>query len=303
MKNNDFYKLGLNIKGLRKFYGLTQEEVALAVGVSKQAISQYELGESIPERNILLDICKYFRITEDELLNGNYDNMKSITKAPVHDKKYQLEMFDKLLPLVCSEVALENKYFKDAYEIHQDLYRALMREGVLDEVLLNKCLDLYDKPFEDGIVEGIANSLWWILFFGFAISLTSPQLCEKGKLLQNNKISFKEFLKEGFLQPVDMDTQSEEYKEFEVARVEFLKENEVQILVKIRQLKLSKEYSDLGDYYLSFIYLFNLIRNTESPEMNKAVGFEMLNTFSLLGNPYTQKFSDKPEKTQKSKRH
>ena len=295
MENNTFYKLGLNIRGLRKFYGLTQEELALATDITKQAISKYEIGDNIPERDILLKISRFFRITEDELLNGNYSNMKSITKMPVNDKHYNTEMFDKMLPLVSSASALENIHFKEAYELHQNLYNKILDGVVFDETLIDKCLTLYDKAFEDGVIEGIANSLWWIMFVGFVTTFFSPQIVEQGELLQQNKINFKEFLKEGYLHASDMDTDSDEYKSFENSRTEFLEENEISIFVKIRLLKLSKEYSDLGDYYLAFIYLFNLIRNTESPEMNSAIGYEMMNTYSILGNPYAKKFSKNNE--------
>lgn len=295
MENSTFYKLGLNIKGLRIFYGLTQEELALAVDITKQAISQYELGISIPERDILLNICRYFRITEDELLNGNYESMKTIIKAPVHDKQYNLEMLDHMLPMSCSDSALENIYFQEAYEIHKKIYWSIVNGEQFEEKLIEKCLYLYDKAFEEGIIEGIANSLWWIMFSGFVTTFCSPQMIEKIQLFQNNRITFKELLKEGFLHSSDMDTSSEEYKNFEKSRMEFLEENEVGIFVKIRLLKNSKEYSDLGDYYLAFIYLFNLIRNTESPEMNSAIGSELMNTYLILGNQYAKKFVTRRE--------
>lgn len=298
MENSAYYKLGLNIRGLRKFWRLTQEELALAIGVTKQAISQYELGNSIPERDVLLTICRYFRITENELLNGKYDNMKSIASIPNNDKHFNSRAMDKMFPLISSESSLKNTYFKEAYEIHKTLYAEIMAgkdfdENSFDENLINKCLELYDKALETGVIEAAANSLWWILFIGFITTVFSPRMYEIAELFQESRISFKEFLLEGFLHPIDMDTNSEEYKIFENSRIEFLKEVGVDIFKRIKLLKLSKEYADLGDYYLAFIYIFNLIRNTESPEMNSAIGFELMNTYSLLGNPYAEKFCDK----------
>ena len=55
---------------------------------------------------------------------------------------------------------------------------------------------------------------------------------------------------------------------------------------------LHVEYRSLKN---AFIYLFNLIRNTESPEMNSAIGYELMNTYSLIGNPYAEKFTLKPK--------
>ena len=62
------------------------------------------------------------------------------------------------------------------------------------ENLINKCLDLYEKASKDGVIEGIANSLWWLMFFGFITTFLSPQMMEMARLFQKNEITFKEFL-------------------------------------------------------------------------------------------------------------
>ena len=294
---NTYYKLGLNIRGLRKFYGLTQEELAFAVGLTtKQAISQYELGDSIPERDILQNICRFFRITVDELLYGNYSEIKKVIDAPIYQKQYQSAMFDNLLPLVCSDSALENSFFKEAYDIHQILYKSILNGEGCNQALIDKCMNLYDKACEEGVIEGVANSLWWIMFFGLITTLSLPQMIEKLELLRCNKIKVHELFKDIFLRPVDMDISSDDYKTYEKTQAEFLDENMVSIFVRIRQLKNSNKYADLGDYYLAFIYLFNLIINTQSAEQNSSMGIEMMNTYSILGNVYAQKFRNKSTK-------
>ena len=59
MEKKTFYKLGANIRGLRKGYGETQLDLAMTIGVEKTAISNYELGERIPERDVLIKIAKH----------------------------------------------------------------------------------------------------------------------------------------------------------------------------------------------------------------------------------------------------
>ena len=68
MENKLYYKIGANIRGLRTAFGLSQEELALEIGISKQAVSKYEMGDGIPERDHLIKIAKYFKITENEFL-------------------------------------------------------------------------------------------------------------------------------------------------------------------------------------------------------------------------------------------
>ena len=57
---------------LRKIKGLTQDEFASAVGVSRQAVYKWESGQSYPEVAKLLEIKLLFNISIDDLLDENY---------------------------------------------------------------------------------------------------------------------------------------------------------------------------------------------------------------------------------------
>ena len=56
---------------LRKQQGISQEELAGKLNVSRQTVSKWELGESIPDIENCYKICKYFDITLDELIEDN----------------------------------------------------------------------------------------------------------------------------------------------------------------------------------------------------------------------------------------
>ena len=58
---------------LRKSKGLTQDEFASAVGVSRQAVYKWESGQSYPEVPKLLEMKLLFTISIDELLDDSYD--------------------------------------------------------------------------------------------------------------------------------------------------------------------------------------------------------------------------------------
>ena len=58
---------------LRKARGITQDEFASAVGVSRQAVYKWESGQSYPEVPKLLEMKLLFNISIDELLDNNYD--------------------------------------------------------------------------------------------------------------------------------------------------------------------------------------------------------------------------------------
>ena len=57
------------LQELRKAKGLTQEELAQALFVSRTAISKWESGRGYPNIDSLKAIAKYFSITIDELLS------------------------------------------------------------------------------------------------------------------------------------------------------------------------------------------------------------------------------------------
>ncbi len=54
---------------LRKREGLSQEELAAELGVSRQAVSRWEMGSAIPDAPNLLHISKRFGVTVDSLLD------------------------------------------------------------------------------------------------------------------------------------------------------------------------------------------------------------------------------------------
>lgn len=59
---------GENLQMLRKKSHLSQEGLAEMVGVSRQAVSKWELGEGYPEVDKLLILAKKFHVSLDSLL-------------------------------------------------------------------------------------------------------------------------------------------------------------------------------------------------------------------------------------------
>lgn len=72
------------LQELRKQKGLTQEELAEALWVSRTAVSKWESGRGYPNIDSLKQISKFFSVTIDELLSG--DQILTIAEA---DQKQQ----------------------------------------------------------------------------------------------------------------------------------------------------------------------------------------------------------------------
>lgn len=60
--------LGQRLKDLRKAKGLTQQQVADRVWVTKAMISSYELSTRAPSYEVLIKLSKLFGVTTDFLL-------------------------------------------------------------------------------------------------------------------------------------------------------------------------------------------------------------------------------------------
>lgn len=58
------------IQKLRKTKGISQEELAEKVGVSRQAVSKWESEQSIPDIEKIIILSNYFEVTTDYLLKG-----------------------------------------------------------------------------------------------------------------------------------------------------------------------------------------------------------------------------------------
>ena len=58
------------IQSLRKTKGISQEELADKIGVSRQAISKWESEQSVPEIDKVIFMSDYFEVTTDYILKG-----------------------------------------------------------------------------------------------------------------------------------------------------------------------------------------------------------------------------------------
>lgn len=62
--------LAERIQQLRKKKGFSQEELASKVGVSRQAVSKWESGQSTPDLEKMIRMSEIFEVTTDYLLKG-----------------------------------------------------------------------------------------------------------------------------------------------------------------------------------------------------------------------------------------
>ena len=78
--------MGLNIKTARKKIGMTQEELALQLGVTAQAVSRWESGSGMPDISMVVPLARTLSISTDTLFGLSEQSYDSLYVLDVKNK-------------------------------------------------------------------------------------------------------------------------------------------------------------------------------------------------------------------------
>ena len=95
--------VGEKISQLRKKMGLSQEELAEKLNVTRQTISKWETNQSSPDFEKIVPLCDLFEITTDELLRGKSENIKNLDDSKIRRKtacKVSISVFIYFLAII-----------------------------------------------------------------------------------------------------------------------------------------------------------------------------------------------------------
>lgn len=88
---------GEKLQFLRKSKGISQEHLASQITVSRQAISKWELGESMPDTDNVIQLSKIFGVSIDYLLKDEIKSDHSIPTMKENYTPYKINYRDKAL--------------------------------------------------------------------------------------------------------------------------------------------------------------------------------------------------------------
>ena len=71
-----------NLYYLRKREGISQEELAEKLGVSRQAVSKWETGDAYPETEKIMMLCDRYGVTMDALMRGDVKEQSPEKQVP-----------------------------------------------------------------------------------------------------------------------------------------------------------------------------------------------------------------------------
>jgi len=111
--------LAQNIRQLRLKNNLTQEELALRLNVTAQAVSRWERGECCPDIALLPGLANLFDVTADELLGMN----------ELHSSKKLVGVYQK-----AQELARQESYTEAAQVLEQALKTWPNEHGLMSEL-------------------------------------------------------------------------------------------------------------------------------------------------------------------------
>ncbi len=285
----NYYKLGENIRGLRRMFGESQLDLATAIGVGTSAISNYEIGERNPDQDVLIRIAKHYRITEDELRNSDFSNTNKIVFPNLKNPSLQKNYLETIFPIVSSENALQNEDFKKAYDLHISLYNGIAEQEIPTDEDFTACIKHYKVAIDQDIYEARINYLGLIILQGIVFSLFTPTLLFLMETPNLYSLSSKTII-QSILPSFGDALDNEDEKEWEALKDEFHQNNIVDTLVNIALLKKYNDYSDYGDYFLAWSYIVGLTASGQTPEMSAALGLDLLSTLSIIGNKHAKRF-------------
>lgn len=85
-------KFNETLKQLRVSSKLTQEQVALFIGVKRVAYTAYEAGRTSPSLESVVKLAQLYNVTTDTLL-GSFNNASSVISS--YSKNYETDEFDR----------------------------------------------------------------------------------------------------------------------------------------------------------------------------------------------------------------
>lgn len=84
-------KFGDKLIKLRKKHGLSQEDLANKLNVSRQSVSKWESNNTYPETDKIVQICNIFNCSMDDLINDNVTEIEEVERKEKNNLNIALD--------------------------------------------------------------------------------------------------------------------------------------------------------------------------------------------------------------------
>lgn len=131
--------LGNKIRELRRARNLTQEQLALTLNISAQAVSKWEMGASYPDVTMIPIIASFFKVSLDELFDFDVNDIDvKIEDIRLEYNKYFWNNFDK-----AEQVLLDGlKIYPASIILKTELFELYAYNVDRGDEIINKAFEL-----------------------------------------------------------------------------------------------------------------------------------------------------------------
>lgn len=147
-------KTGEFIAWLRKERGLTQAELGERLGVSFQAVSKWERGETLPDTAVLPDLAAVLETSVDELLSGGDSAASYRGRITVSDMRDGLESLKRMGELLGKDNLIYRHAIRGINEgMNTDIepafaddytFECFLAEAIIQNLMAGAYIDLTD---------------------------------------------------------------------------------------------------------------------------------------------------------------
>ncbi|MBQ7929406.1 MAG: helix-turn-helix transcriptional regulator [Clostridia bacterium] len=172
--------IGNKIRELRKKRGITQEQLASALGITSQAVSKWEMSTGYPDIAMLPVISGYFGVSMDTLFNYDADKLEEKIMEVLYHSRVDAHTFEETEKILLEGIA--------AYPSGYILKRELLEEYA-GQIRAHDRTDLIEKALELGkqICEECEDSFIYLGVMGDMadIYITTGRYEEGKKLIES----------------------------------------------------------------------------------------------------------------------
>ena len=176
--------LGQKLKEIRKKFGLSQEQLAEIMNVSRQAITKWETDAGLPDTENLKELSRIFEISIDYLLDNNNELPLLVMKKKLDKDNYKNK--------ISSYEEVLKEYYPAPWKIYILTREKKMSklEGIFDFIIGAGTIDVADalndmSPYYLAIKDNIkllVNIKDWVL----EVKELNPDINEKKFIVDKN---------------------------------------------------------------------------------------------------------------------
>ncbi len=142
-------KFGDKLIALRKKKGMSQEDLAEKLNVSRQSVSKWESNNTYPETDKIIQICAIFDCSMDDLINDKITDIDKIDRSSKKKENQLNIVFDSLLSFITKTVNMfANMKFTNILKCLIELFIIASMLFLLGAIVINTIPLIFANFFE-----------------------------------------------------------------------------------------------------------------------------------------------------------